>query len=177
MRSSLRRNILAATLAATMTACAGSGSDNVPNGASSFGTTESGFGQDAGSVALSGEYTGKYHDSLHGTLRIRAYLSQSQSAVGGVLVNDAGSQGPVAIIAWNVSGRTFSGTDIGPAASGSSLCTFSMTGKHKYRRLSGSYSATHGCSGETGTFTLWHKCYFQGTGKHVARPETHVKPC
>ncbi len=162
---------------AFLTACAGSGGSGVPNATSSLGATENFFDQEAGVVALSGEYAGKYHDSVHGTLSIKAFLSQSQSALGGVLVNDGGSQGPVAIIAWNVSGRTISGNNLGPAATGSSLCTFTMNGKHKYRRLSGSFSATHGCSGETGTFTLFHKCYFQGMGSAAIRTETRVKPC
>ena len=177
MQSSLSRNILSATITvAFLAACAGSGNGGVPSAASPLGAAQSRVGQEADSGALSGEYTGKYHDSVYGTLRIKAYLSQSQSALGGALVNDGGSQGPVALIAWNVSGRTISGNDLGPATS-SSFCTFSMTGKHKYRRLSGSYNATHGCAGETGTFTLWHKCYFQGMGSEAIRPEGGVKPC
>jgi hypothetical protein len=175
MGSSLSRGILAPTItAAILTACVGSGS--VPN-ASSLGAAQNRFSQEADGVALSGEYAGKYHDSVHGTLNIKAFFSQSQSALGGVLVNDGGSQGPVAIIAWNASARTIVGNDLGPAATGSNLCTFSMIGKYKYRRLSGSYSATHGCSGETGTFTLWHRCYFKGMESDAIRPEIRLKPC
>ncbi len=178
MHNSLRRKFLCATIAgAFLTACGANGSGSVPSAGSSLEAAQTRFGQDAGTGALSGEYTGKYHDSVHGTLRIKAYLSQSQSALGGALINDGGSQGPVALIAWNVSERTISGNDLGPAATSNSFCTFSMTGKHKYRRLSGSYGATHGCAGETGTFTLWHRCYFKGMGSEAIRPEGGVKPC
>ncbi len=158
-----------------MTACAGS-SSGVPNAASPLGVAQNGFGQRAVSVALSGEYTGKIHVNGLGKLKVKLILSQSQSTLGGALIGAEGSQGLVAAIAWVGNGHTISGTGIGPQGSGG-YCTVSMSGKYKYRRLTGTYRATYGCSGQTGTFNLWHKCYFQGTGSPAIRPESGMKPC
>ncbi len=175
MQSSLSRKFLCATIAgAFLTACGGSG--GVPKGGS-LGAAQSSFGQEAGNASLSGIYTGKRHDSVQGTSKVQLYLSQSQSALGGALVFAEGSQGLAAVIAWTASGNTVSGNGVGPAPSGSGLCTFAMIGTRKYRRLNGSYSATYGCSGQTGTFTLWRNCYFQGTGSEAIRPESGVQPC
>lgn len=177
MGSSFSRNVLATTLATGMlTACAGSG--GVPNGTSSLDATQNRFGQEAGSVALSGEYTGKVHDKTYGASRGKLLLSQSQSTLGGILVKGGGSGSLVMIIAWNVSGNRISGNGVGPPlGGGSGICTFSMTGRYKYRRISGSYTATYGCSGQTGTFALWHKCYIPNTGSEAIRPESSIKPC
>jgi hypothetical protein len=176
MGSSLSRNILASPLAAAMlTACVGSG--GVPNaGSSSLEAAQNVFGQNAASAALSGGYSGKFRDKLHGTLRVKVYLSQSGSVLGGAAVGTAGSQGIVALIAWTASGHTISGNGIIPN-SGPGYCSFSMAGSYKYRRLTGTYKATYGCSGLTGTFALWHKCRLQGMGGDAVRPQTRVKPC
>ncbi|HEY6449668.1 MAG TPA: hypothetical protein VIX60_03200, partial [Candidatus Cybelea sp.] len=182
MQSSLSRKVLGATISiAIFTACGGSGSGGVPNAASSLATAQSPFGQGAGRIgAMSGIYTGTRHDSVQGNSRVQLYLSQSQSALGGALVYAEGSKGLAAIIAWTASGNSISGNGVGPmpGSSGSAnLCTFSMIGTRKYRRISGSYSATYGCSGETGTFALWRKCSFEGTGSEALRPEGGVKSC
>ncbi len=178
MQSSLGRNILSATIAGILsTACAGSGNGGVPNAASSLATAQSPFGQETGSIGLSGQYAGKVQDKGHGTSRVKMLVSQSQNALGGILLQ--GGSGPlVMIIAWNISGHMISGNGVGPpVAGGSGICTFSMTGRYKYRRISGSYSATYGCAGQTGTFALWHKCYIPGTGPEAIRPESGMKPC
>jgi hypothetical protein len=177
MQSSLSRTVLSATIAvAILAACGGSGS-GVPNAASSLGAAQSSFGQETGAIGLSGEYVGKVHDKGHGTSRVKMLVSQSQSALGGILLE--GGSGPlVMIIAWNVSGHTITGNGVGPpAGGGSGICTFSMTGRYKYRRISGSYTATYGCSGQTGTFALWHRCYIPGTGSEAVRPESGMRPC
>ena len=38
--------------------------------------------------------------------------------------------------------------------------------------FSGSYSATYGCTGQTGTFALWHKCYI----RYGKRGHSHGEP-
>ncbi len=177
MESSLSRNFLAATIGVAMfTACGGSGTGGIPNTAAALQAAQNRFAQQVRNPALSGEYTGRLHEGRR-RLKIQALLSQSQSALGGVLVT-AGSQGGlVSIIAWTVSGNTISGNGVGPARSGSGVCTFSMTGTYKHRRMSGSYTATYGCIGETATFALRHKCYFKSTASDTIRPEAGVKPC
>ncbi len=177
MESSLGRNILCAAMAvAIMTACGGGGAGNVPNAASSIEAAQNRFGKGGGNIAFSGEYTGKFHDRRHGGSKLDLILSQSQGVLGGALIVAKGSQGLAAVVSWVPNGNTISGT--GTSSMGSSgYCTFSMSGTYKYRRLTGSYTAMYGCSGQTGTFNLWHKCYFQGTGGDAIRPEIGVKPC
>ncbi|HEY6449663.1 MAG TPA: hypothetical protein VIX60_03175 [Candidatus Cybelea sp.] len=179
MQSSFGHNFVSGTIAvALLSACGGSGSGSgVPNAASSLATAQSPFGQKADGIGLSGEYVGKVQDTGHGTSRVKMLLSQSQNALGGIMLK--GGSGPlVMIIAWNVNGHMVSGNGVGPPqGGGSGVCTFSMTGSYKYRRISGSYSATYGCTGQTGTFALWHKCYIPGTGSEAIRAENRMKPC
>ncbi len=175
MGSSLSRNILCATIAVILTACGGSGAA-VPNAATPSGAAQNRFGQVAGSIVFSGVYEGKFRHKAHGASRVMIILSQSQNTLGGAAISKEGSQGLAAAIAWVANGNKISGNAVVPTGSGGS-CTFSMSGKYKYRRLTGTYGATYGCSGQSGTFTLWHKCYFQGTGSEAIRPEGGVKPC
>ncbi len=178
MQSSTSRIISCAAIAvAFLAACAGNG--GVPNAALPLGTNQSRVGQDAVSVAFSGEYVGEFRNERGTRSRLRLYLSQYQDSLGGALVKPKGSQGLNGVIAWVANGKTINGTAIGGGSSGGSgsFCTFSMTGKYKYRRITGTYTAMASCSGQTGTFSLWHKCYFQGTGSAAVRRETGVKPC
>jgi hypothetical protein len=176
MGSSLAHNVFAGTLAAAMlTACAGSG--GIPNAASSLGAAQNPFGQEHPSIALSGEYVGKIHDNLYGTSRNRLYLSQSQNMLGGAFVNGGGSHSLAAAIVWVAKGRSISGNGVSKSQRSGGFCAFSMSANYKYRRLTGSFTATNGCSGETGTFDLWHKCYIKGLDSDPIRPEARVKPC
>lgn len=179
MQDSLSRRLLCVTIGvALLTACAGGGTSGVPNAASSLDAAQNGFGQTAVSVVLSGVYVGKFHEKGQHMSRVLLVLSQSQSVLGGAVIGKKGSQGLGGVIAWTVSGHTISGSAVAPEnGSGSGYCTYSMTGTYKFRRLNGMYSAVNGCSGRTGTFSFWRKCYFQGTKSDVIRPETGVKPC
>ncbi len=172
MQRSFSRNFLCATAAvAVLTACAGSGSSAVPNAASSLATAQNHVGSEAASIALSGKYIGRFHGNGKNNNRAKLVLSQFQSALGGAIVSGGKSKGLAGVIAWVVNGHTITGN----ASTG--YCTFSMSGTYKYRRLSGMYTAMAGCSGQTGTFTFWHKCYFQNTAGDAIRPEGGVKPC
>jgi hypothetical protein len=180
MGSSLSRNVFAPTLAAAMlTACAGSGGNgNVPNAASPLAAARARFGQDSSNIALSGKYVGKFRNKGQGVSKVLLILSQSQDTLGGAVISKEGSQGLGGVIAWTASGHTITGTGVGPEkGTGSGYCTFSMSGTYKYRRLTGTYSATYGCSGQTGTFKFWHNCYFKEAGSEDIRPEGGVKPC
>ncbi len=179
MQNSFSRKFLCATIAgAFLTACAGSGTSGVPNAASSVKSAQNGFGQEAGSIIFSGVYEGKFRHNPHRPSKVFLSLSQSQNSLGGALISKEGSEGLAMAIAWVANGNKISGNGIQPTGSGaSSYCTYSMSGTYKHRRISGSYSPVYGCSGQTGTFTLWHKCYFQGTGSEAIRPESRVKPC
>ena len=179
MQSLLGRRLLRVSIAvAFLTGCAGSSNGGVPNTASSLATAQNRFGQTGVIVDLSGEYIGRFYTQGQRGSRVGLFLSQSQSVLGGAVINKKGSQGLGGVIAWTVSGHTISGTAVAPEkGSGSGYCTFSMTGSYKYRRITGMYSAVYGCSSQTGNFTFWHKCYFQGTGSAVIRPAAGVKPC
>jgi hypothetical protein len=173
MQNSLSRKFLCATIAgAFLTACAGSGSSGVPNAGSSLGAAQSPFVHNDSTIALSGGYTGKVRLTGSSASRLELVMSQAQNALGGLLGTSGSSGVPIALA---VNGNQISGSFIIPSASG--YCTFSMTGTYKHRRLSGSLRATYGCTGDTGTFNFWHKCYFQGTGSEAIRPETGVRPC
>lgn len=175
MQTLLSRRLLCATIAAAfLTACAGSGNGSVPNTASSLGAPQ-GFGQDAGSAVLSGEYTGTFRASHYRTKAI-LFLSQSQSTLGGTVFTSASPGGLGIAIAWVVNGKTISGNAVEPFPS-NGYCTLLMSGKYKNRKLTGTYTSTYGCSGGTVHFTFWHKCYYQGTGSETIRPETGIKPC
>ncbi len=175
MQNSLSRNILCGTIAVSLLSACGGGSGGVPNAASPLQIVQNRVGREHYSIALSGIYTGKFRDKATGTSKLQLYLSQSQSTLGGALINPSGSQGLAAAIAWVASGRTISGTGISHSPSG--FCTYSMSGMYKYRRLNGSYTATYGCSGQGGTFALWHKCYVPSTQSEAIRPEGGLKPC
>ncbi len=180
MQGSLGRDILSATIAiALLSACAGSGSSGVPNAASSLATAQNRSSQGAGSVAFSGEYVGEFRNERGNRSRLRLYLSQYQNSLGGALIMPKGSQGLNGVIAWIANGKTINGTAVGGGSSGGSgsFCTFSMTGKYKYRRITGTYAAMGNCSGQTGSFNLWHRCYIPGTESGEIRSEDRVKPC
>ena len=86
MENSLGRNFVYGTIAiAISSACGGSGI-GVPNAGSSLAMTQSPFGQEAGSIGLSGQYVGKVHDTGHGTSRVKVLLSQSKNALGGIML-------------------------------------------------------------------------------------------
>lgn len=177
MQNSLSRTILSATMTvAILAACVGSGGTAVPNGTSSLAAAQNRFGQEAASIVFSGVYEGKYRHNPHGPSKVFLILSQSQNTLGGAVISKEGSEGLATAIAWTANGNKVSGNGIVPTGS-SSYCTISMTGKYKHRRLTGTYSATYGCSGQVGTFSLWHKCYFKSTGSEAIRPENGVKPC
>lgn len=177
MGNSLRRNILSATIAVTLlAACASSGNGGIPNAASSLAMAQNGLGQTAVGVALSGLYEAKFRQKGQSASKAELILSQSQNTLGGAVISKEGSKGFAAAVAWVANGRTISGNAVVPTGSGG-FCTISMSGKYKHRRLTGTYSGTLSCSGLAGTFAMWHKCYFQGTGSDAIRPETGVKPC
>ena len=181
MQTSFSRTILSVSIGVSfLAACAGSGSvSGVPGAASPLGTNQSRVAQDAVSVAFSGEYVGEFRNERGNRSRLRLYLSQYQNSLGGALVMPKGSQGLNGVIAWVANGKTINGTAVGGGSSGGSgsFCTFSMTGKYKYRRITGTYTAMASCSGQSGSFNLWHRCYIPGTGSEEIRPEDSVKPC
>jgi hypothetical protein len=154
------------------TACGGSGA---PSAAPAFEAPAVGFGDDAAILNVAGQYSGTVHDSAFGKGKVTASLAQDRSAVGGdfVQVYSAGkANSSLAALATGNAARGISvATVLGVA------CSFNFTGKYNAKTfvLSGGYKAVHGCSGESGTYTMKERCSYVRAWD--IRPETGPKPC
>ncbi|HYL26587.1 MAG TPA: hypothetical protein VEW74_02065 [Candidatus Nitrosotalea sp.] len=159
-----------------LTACASSAS-GVPN-AGQAPAPMSRVAGDAKSTNLSGVWKGTQTDIAYGTGKATASYTQYQNSVGGVLTVKFANASASSSVALTVSGSSVNGTTVA-ARGGSFYCTFSTTSTYdpKTRVMSGSYSAVYGCTGDSGTFTLKHKCYYKGTGSAYIKPETGPRPC
>lgn len=180
MESLLTRRAVGTAIALTfLTACAGAAGGVPAAGVSTQGAAI----HDRGPAYpnLSGEYSGKFVDGVYGKGNGSAIYSQYQNAFGGQLTIKYKTQ----TIAESVS-QTYSGASAGGSVSGSTTsgagslyCTFSTTANYDTSThvLSGSFTAAHGCAGETGTFSLKHLCTFKGTTHEDIRPDNGPRPC
>jgi hypothetical protein len=127
----------------------------------------------------SGQYAGKVKDSVYKLGKASESLGQSGSSVGGTL-SVAYSNGKVSeSVALTVNGASAKGSTIIKIVGGT-YCAFSTSSTYdsKTNEVTGTYSAIHGCTGETGTFELKHQCtYVTGADEDVWRPQTGPKPC
>lgn len=173
-----RKAIGAAVALAFLTACAGSSyGSGVPSTPSSLQSASRQAAIPLTTANLSGEYSGTVKDSVMGTGKVKMWLSQSGSALGGSFITSGTSSNMNVEIAWTESGSSVGGNSVIVAASG--YCTFAMTGKYNSstHKIGGKYSSAYNCSGEHGTYTLTQKCYYQGIGTNSARPEAGLKGC
>lgn len=178
MERSLTRKILGTAIAfGLLTACSGASNGSVPSAASATQNAASRITNDAKPLNLSGQWKGKFQDIAYGSGKATASYAQSGTAVGGVLTikyaNSTVSASVVQVAGTSgVTGETVAGT-------GSLYCTFSTTGTYdpKTYTLSGNYMAVYGCTGETGTFTLKHQCFYKNGGTDDARPDLGPKGC
>jgi hypothetical protein len=164
--------MLAVTVVAA-TGCGGSGT-GAPT-AVSPPITANGAASTASTLNVSGGFAGNVQDSVFGRGRIYAELAQYQNAVGGILTFVYGSTVFITPATFLLSGRTLTGSGaIGKVTGG--VCTASeMATYTASHHLNGSYSATNGCSGDTGAFTMKQTCrYAQGS---VAGVNFGLKRC
>ena len=165
MSNSYLRAALIVTLAVSLVACGAS----APRTSPALDGAMYGVSGDASTPNVSGEYTG-----MKGS--INASFAQYKNTVGGTYVESSGSQTTSYAVTWNLSkGTTLTG--ISAATVGSAACTFKLDATYsasKYE-ITGSYQPLHGCSGDSGSFTMKQKCtYPRGDD---ARPDNGPKPC
>ncbi|MEO6834911.1 MAG: hypothetical protein ABI231_03275 [Candidatus Tumulicola sp.] len=122
---------------------------------------------------VAGQYNGSVQDSVFGNGRALGDFSQTGSAVGGRLQYAYGTQTILNSVAMSLSrSNALGGT--ATATIGSAACTFGISSTYDATtfKLSGNYSATNGCSGESGTFALKEACYY----KQGAAPRSQEAP-
>ncbi len=178
MESLFTRKLLGIGAACTfLTACAAASSGGVPSSASAPESVARQARTPLTVTNLSGEYSGTVTDSQMGTAKVKMWLSQDGSGLGGSFVASGSSSGMNVEIAWTENGDSVGGNMVIIAASG--YCTFAMTGKYNsnMHRIRGTYTSAYGCSGEHGSYRLTQKCYYQGTSSEYIRPDSTVKPC
>ena len=128
---------------------------------------------------VAGDYTGTVQDSVFGALNATTTLGQHGSTVGGALALSAGATTLTEAVAWAIdSSNNLSGS--GTATINGSGCSFAMTGAYDPNTgiITGTYTASTGCSGQTGTYTLTQQCtYTPAFGRMHPQTSTGVKPC
>lgn len=108
---------------------------------------------------LSGEYAGTVNDSIFGNGKANVELLQYHNAVGGRSLFEYGSTVFVDPNVFLLKGATLTGTAAGATLTGVP-CTMTETATYDNHRLTGSYKAVNGCSGESGTFTVKESCRY-----------------
>jgi hypothetical protein len=172
----MHKNALGITLSLTLGACifaACGATGSTPSAA--IQTSSLQIRGDALLRNLSGQYVGTIEDSLGGKGTVGASLAQYKSAIGGRLKVKLAKDSHTDLLAFALSSpATLTGNLI---YAGSAACTLRTTGKYDAatHRLTGSYRAVHGCSGETGTFSMEQQCYYVLSGP--ATPEAGLKQC
>lgn len=163
---SKRAPVMLVLLATLSAGCGGSGA-GAPIAASAPIVAHGRAGT-AATLNVSGQYHGMVKDSIFGNGVLQADLAQHQYSVGGVMFFIFGSLYWTRPATFLLSGRTLTGTgEIARPINGN--CTASETATYTAsRNLNGSYSASNGCSGETGTFTMKQQCsYSQSSAAEV----------
>jgi hypothetical protein len=171
------RTITSVLAAAALAGCASSTPVQ-----SSIPSTTTGAAIPATKSTIAGQYQGTGNDSQYGKGQGAADLSQSGKAVGGALGFEYQPQqvdGSVALI-----DKTGSLAGTMTATIGSAACTFTVAATYddQHFTLDGTYTAKHGCTGETGTFKLKERCYYidgiRTRNARRARPAAGgLKPC
>ena len=160
---------------ASLTACAGSNDGGVPSSmAPASQSADAQMRADASRAELSGQYTGT--EKLHGvSYPVTESLVQYGSALGGDKSTKFASQTVTGQITFSVHGTALKGT--GVFLSGTSYCTYAekATYDSKTHKLSGSFKAISGCTGETGSYTVKQNCFYKDNSAEDIRPAFH--PC
>jgi hypothetical protein len=149
---------------------------------SSIPSTTTGAALPAAKSTIAGQYQGTGNDSTFGKGQGAADFSQSGKAVGGALGFDYQPQKVAGSAALIDKSGTLAGTMT--ATIGSAACSFTVAATYDDQKftLDGTYTAKHGCSGETGTFKLKERCYYVDGARtrnaRRARPAAGgLKPC
>lgn len=111
---------------------------------------------------VAGQYRGTVADTAFGNGKALGDFSQTGSTVGGRLrLTYAGKKVLNSVAMTLARSGALSGDAV--ATIGQTACTFSVSANYDATSfaLSGSYAATTGCSGESGTFAMKEVCYYQ----------------
>jgi hypothetical protein len=117
---------------------------------------------------LGGQYAGTGQDSVLGNATASTTLAESNSVLTGIITlastTSSATLSQAVTLSVNASYRV-SGTSTASVGTGS--CSFSLTGGYDTGTyvLTGSYAATNGCSGESGSFTMTQECIAPETGE------------
>ena len=128
-------------------------------------------------LKIAGEYTGTVTDSVAGAGTAAVTLSQTGGAVGGTLDFTFGASAVANALAWNVtSAGALSGTAL--AQINGATCAFSITGTYNASTnvIAGNYSASSGCTGRSGTYSLTQQCTDPASAIY-RRPMSTLFPC
>ena len=113
------------------------------------------------SYDLAGQYAGTGQDSVLGNATASTTLAESNSVLTGIVTlastTSSATLSQAVTLSVNSSYRV-SGTSTASVGTGS--CSFSLTGGYNTStyQLTGTYAATSGCSGESGSFTMTQEC-------------------
>lgn len=128
-------------------------------------------------LKIAGEYTGTVTDSVAGAGTAAVTLSQTGAAVGGTLDFTFGATTVANALAMNVTpAGSLSGTAL--AQINGATCAFALTGTYNASTnvISGNYSASSGCTGQSGTYSLTQQCTDPASAIY-RRPMAILLPC
>jgi hypothetical protein len=132
---------------------------------------------------LSGQYSGSVSDSTLGSggAAIADFVGDGRGGLGGYFVFTFGStnySNPTIAAGrdgraptWGAGSVELFGAFESTIASASCRFSYAASYSPSGHRLTGSYVAVNGCSGETGSFTLTQECYYKGGALHGIRRE------
>ncbi|HTX59492.1 MAG TPA: hypothetical protein VMH02_07400 [Verrucomicrobiae bacterium] len=152
---------VAASIMLGLSACAGAGGSAAVSGVNPSAATALAPAVIAAPL-VAGQYNGTVTDSKYGKGKAVLYLSQTQgqTSAGGWMTQTFAGKNVQGAVAFGVSSSgAMTGTTIGLLAN---PCTYNVTAQYntKTHVIKGSYSATHRCTSESGTFSLVGQCYY-----------------
>jgi hypothetical protein len=131
---------------------------------------------------IPGQYKGSATDSQFGKGKATADLSKAGMAVGGELVFNYSPNPVTGSASLNARQNQLSG--VFTSTIGSTACSFTVSATYDPSAftLDGTYTAKHGCTGESGSFKFKEACYYVDGLRtrefNGARPSlTGLKPC
>jgi hypothetical protein len=173
---------IAAALASAvvLSACAGNVNSDALGSGTALQAPVAPFGQ-AAIQNDAGQYGGTTKDSTFGNGTATASLAQDAHVVGGLLTATFGTISlSNSVAAQTMTGAALAGVEVATVNGGA--CSFSLSATYNTAKhlLKGTYQAVHGCSGETGSFSLTKECYYPRNGPFDAVPswnrEAGIKP-
>ncbi|HEY1429126.1 MAG TPA: hypothetical protein VGF18_06105 [Candidatus Tumulicola sp.] len=131
---------------------------------------------------IPGQYKGSATDSTFGKGKATADLSKAGMAVGGDFAFNYSPDPVTGSVGLDVKQNALSG--VFTSTIGSTACSFTVAAMYdptKYT-LDGTYTAKHGCTGESGSFKFKEECYYvdglRVNDRERARPNIGgLRPC